>query len=362
MHFLSGFRMLREFAGDDLPKEKAKATQALSRSLPVSVSSIRSMLIAFELIEMKLDPKTTSQPPTLLSQDDTYCLWQSYSIPRALPGRYLTSENLTKAITAAESLFMSLVINTHQHAKDAKRIYQEGRRPCTVVPCEKEFHRVFLEIDRVLTIFKAEMDRWTLPRANFRKAYLSLCIIHASTRFGLAKDPQEMDEQKRLASLPALCESIVDMSEEVLDLGGNLGGHSIPGPITNSTVMNPLLVVAKSGSPMSVRQRAIKQLYRPRLEGVWDSRLGASMGEAIIRRETRATKEYLEMPELNNLELLNVTARPWGSPGDEDYVHPLARVCNTSLSFMKGRSVLIRLRTWREWLQDIEPESEVVYW
>lgn len=279
LHFQSGFKILREFAGDDLPQDKDEAAKMLS-NLPVSLSSIRSMLISFELIEMKLDPKKTSQPPTLLSEDDKYCMWQAYTLPESQPGRYLTADNLTKAVKAAESFFMALVIQTYQHAKDTKNVYLSGIRPCHVIPCETEFHRVFNELDKVVALFKAEIDRWAASKMHFRKAYLSLCIIHAANKFSLAKDPQEPDEAKRRAGLPALCESIVDMSEEVLNLGGNLGGLSIPGPITNSTVMNPLLVVAKSGAPKSVRKRAIEQLYRPRLEGVWDSRLGASMGES----------------------------------------------------------------------------------
>lgn len=81
-----------------------------------------------------------------------------------------------------------------------------------------------------------------------------------------------------------------------------------------------------------------------------------------MRREAAATEQYRQMPELDNLQLINATARPWGSPKDEDYIHPLARICNTGLAFMEGRNVLIRLRTWREWLLDIEPEEEVVSW
>lgn len=362
MHFQGGFKILREFAGDDLPHDKNKASKKMLSNLPVSLSSIRSMLITFELIEMKLDRKKTSQPPTLLSQDDKYSLWKSYTIPLSLPDRYLTADNLITAVVAAESFFMALIIQLHKHAKETKAFYKDGNRPCKIIPCEEEFHGVFLDLDRVIELFKAEIDRRAASKMKLRKAYLSLCVIHAANRFLLIKDPQQPDDEKRLASLPSLCEEIVDMSQEVLDLGGNLGGLSLPGPITNSTIMNPLLVVAKSGSPMSVRRRAVEQLYRQRLEGVWDSRLGAGIGEAIIRRETEATKQYRNMPELNNLQLTNSTARPWGSPEDEDYVHPLARVCNTSLGFLEGRNVMMGLRTWREWLDDIEPEEVIVSW
>jgi hypothetical protein len=75
MHWTAGRQLLREFDKEEAARllEIGKTGQPLLTplALPVSVSSVRSMLIALEMVESEIDKAKISQPPTLLSKEDT---------------------------------------------------------------------------------------------------------------------------------------------------------------------------------------------------------------------------------------------------------------------------------------------------
>lgn len=131
LHFRSGCKLLGALQATTLstsaeggqPKRAIVCAASELSKAPVSISSIRSMLISFEMVEAKLDRGKISEPPALLSDDDNYGMWKSYTVPWMPPGhgRYLSSQTLSKAILAAGSLFMNLIIDSLVHAKETKK-------------------------------------------------------------------------------------------------------------------------------------------------------------------------------------------------------------------------------------------------
>lgn len=378
MHWRSGYHLLLDFDHEEEARLRklAKTGQPLSAppELPVSVSSVRSMLIAFEALESKMDKTKISQPPTLLSEADTYSFWKTYTAPKAplVLGRYLTVENISKAVQAAESLFMALIFSSQSHGKELKALYTEHGYGVLRQANQDQSaqQRGFVEVENAATLFRSELDDTgsklklrPTKLAELHKAVVSLRLLQSVNQFLLRHDPEQPDAILRQQSLPELCTHIVDLAEEATNLEAAIGYMRTGGPISSPTIMNPLLVVAKSGFGVATRLRAQELLWKPRMEGVWDSRLASCLAEKMLLRESFASRQYREVPGLKDVVIDNPIARGWDGDGShEDMILPLARISNASMIFTSGRSMRVFLRTWKEWLDEEEGEAFDIEW
>ena len=349
-------------------------TTFVDSEIPVSLASVQSVLLSFEIVAAKLDAARTSRPPSLLVPGRGFSAWERYQAPLAPPvfGRYLNGDNLTKAVTAAESLFMTLVISTMVQSNRLKQLFSEGgyERLQTEPPYQDTDNHIqaFKELQRALLIFRTELLKrpsiTTTDLTDLRKAYLSLSVIHGANRLMLMKDPEKPDQQARYRSLPSLCEEIVNSATELFLLESKVGCLRSGGSIPNATVMNPVTYVVKCGFNRATREEAVKLLEIPRIEGIWDSHMAASIARSMLARETAASQEYRLCSHLDNVVIHHPTARGWNTESVQDYIHPLARICNYSMKFKGsgGRDAILVLRTWKEWLEASPGTKSLISW
>ncbi|KEY72677.1 hypothetical protein S7711_10223, partial [Stachybotrys chartarum IBT 7711] len=382
--FQSGYNLLREFDTEstldnsDRPLNTSPRDLPSASAIPISLSTLRSILIGFEMRNNKLNSTRISQLPTLLSRDDSISRWTSYAAPHSpsASGNYVTVASLGEAMTTAEVLFYHLALSSQQYANEMKRFYAAGKnilessRSQISHNVSQRAHRLcFKEIQKAIEIFNAEfgLRRWprakAAEQAQLRRAFLPLRLMHATNRFMLREDPDTPDEVKRSQTLPALCVQIVDLAEEMMSLERTYGCKRSGDSIPNSTVMNPLYTVARSGFGAETRQRAMKLLRCPRVEGLWDSAMAASLANAVMLREKTASQEYWKREEMKGICIDDYTPRGWkAEAAGQDSIHPLARLCNSTMSFGKGRRASIGLRTWWEWLEDLPGQEVMIQW
>ena len=384
LHFQAGCKLLLEAqknasetidsdssdSDDQAPMRRTSSPDAN----PVALSSLHSILLNFETLAAKLDVKTTSQPPKLLTPKSRYSAWETYQFPQLPPafGRCFTARNLGQAVAAAESMFMSLVISFLRRGIVLRQLYSQGgfdllggtapyRDPVAVT-------EGFIEIQQGIDMFRSELDRGLKIRPTemkeLRKAYLSLCFIHNVNRFMLSHDPDEPDEQKRREGFPALCERSIDLVEHIYRLESKVGCLRSGGEtVTTATVMNPLMFLAKTGFDRATRERAIRLLYVPRVEGVWDSHMTATIAHRMLVRETAATREYRMQPHLDDVVIDHPTARGWDVRRDDrEFIHPLGRIANYNMSFTGSKEAVLYLRTWKEWLEGSPGTESLISW
>lgn len=198
---------------------------------------------------------------------------------------------------------------------------------------------------------------------QLRKALVSLCALQATNRLFLMQDPDEPDRQRRLAGLPALCTEVVDLCEDFLALETTVGCLRAGNPISAPTITKLLAALAKSGFGRETRERAVRLLFTPRLEGLWDSRMGAHIVQRMLDRETEKNKEYQEQRDLDGVVIDNPIGRGWVATGEsEESIHPLARVCHSTRDFLSGRKVKLTIWTWKEWLEGSPGGEAIISW
>lgn len=391
LHFRYACRLLNEIDSESSkeslgdPGEAAYGTRPRKpSSLPVSLESLRAILIGFEFVATKLNPTTTAEAPKLITSNyqDYHSAWKVFTvppIPTNLNAGYLNVSNLAKAARAAESLFMTLVVESLKNIHYFRSLYAEGGFALVqAAPKYKDSEicvRSFKTIQRALALFRADLEG---PRGKrirptelreLRKAYLFLRIIQETNRSILQEDPDEPDPHRRLKSLHGLCSTLIDLTEQVYELSTSVGCHREGGPVPTSTVMNPLVHVVRTGFHRASRERSIRLLSEPRLEGIWDSRMVAEMAKKFLNRETVATEEYRRMPELDGITIDHPSARGWdgslNEPGQEEqgeFIHSLARICMYSIEVSSAREVNVTLWTWKEWLERGPGETSYMTW
>lgn len=381
LHFRSGCKLLQELETDAATVQLVPERDQLLG--PVSLSSIRSLLIGFEMVESKMDPNRVSVPPKLLApekQDSNYSAWQRYSLPTSptVFGGYASPDSLSRVTRAAESLFMTLVISAMAQATVLRKLYGQGGYDLLRLTPKHEdpmaIHDSFKTLERASSLFASELDALEGPKmrpseaTELRKAYVSLLILQTSTRMLLRSDPDEPDPQRRLDSLPKQCSYLVDRCEEVLALETTVGCLRDGGPVASPPLMNPIVYMVKTGFHKKTRDRALQLLRKPRLEGVWDSCMSAALAEEMMMREAEASREYRKDPVLRDVHIDHPSARGWipavPSENDEDEVHivPLARICNYTMVPLSAREAILTLRTWKEWLEGSPGKNFHIQW
>lgn len=385
LHFRSGCRLLGdvEREASSSPESDTAVVTSISKravkqvtAVPVSLHSIRSMLIGFEMVESKFSPHATTQPPKLLTlTDDNYSAWQSYSLPLpSLRGRILTEYNLSQAVKAAESLYVTLTIITTVQASRLRTVLEEGGYDAVVAEAgfqdSKPLVDKFKILEEAARMFGSELDAprgskvKTIEATALRKSYLSLVIIQGTSRLLLSADPDDSDPKDRLKSLSKVSATIVDLAMELYSLETSVGCLRVGGPAALATVMNPLVSVVKISFDRTIRERAIRLLSESRLEGIWDTRIGASISKIMLERETAATKEYRQCPELEGIAIDQPIARGWDDEEENggEFIHSLARIRTYTLDFSTARDVKITVWTWKEWLERKQGETSMMTW
>ncbi|KAI1860288.1 uncharacterized protein JN550_011666 [Neoarthrinium moseri] len=379
MHFGAGYNLLREV--DVEQGTGPESTQGRNGghqkplSSPISLVSLRSILIGFEMRVVKLSGRRVSKLPSLLSRDNSLNLWRRYTAkePTETSSHSLTHDALSKAITAAESLFMEMAVSRRRHLQHVKKLYDEDRRHILRVWGQPEYDEIeaycrsFREVHTMLALLGAKVELASTQGSRksklgeFKKAILSLRLIHSANQKNLQQALQGSTRSTCDRTQSDLDTAICDLAEEAMSLERTYGCKRS----TNSTIMNPLFTVAQGGTTLAARRRATALLRIPRTEGLWDTILSASMAEAILLRETTATQKYSDNEEIRDLLARIRLSEDLGGGGGlffDGEIHPLARICQLDVSLGQGRSGTIRLATWWEYLEERPAQDFVLQW
>lgn len=383
MHFKAGIGLLQELEDaereqrsqsllftDDLQLQ-AKSDQAQKSllSIPVSISSIRSILIGFEMREKALQSEADNENAgilTLLSPGDSFSLWNYYTAPPfSWSCKNLHPEMLLKANRVAESLQSALVLFAQQRFKDLEQVFVNADIDVLrALVLDQEPHiRCFKEIAKVIETIQREFDlrseKLGKPMPP-NKTYLSLQLYHAANRFILLADPDEPDLLKRHKQGPALCAYMVELAEQILNLDKDTQEGKLHPPI-----MHPLILVAHAGRPQKIRLRAMELLRQLRLEGLWDSLMSASLAEVTMATERAAAREWKSKvaadPTLKAFEGRDYLESKEGSDEEEE-VDPLHRVMRVTMRFTGRREAAVVLRTRGDYVSGVSGRRGIMQW
>jgi hypothetical protein len=384
IHFNYGFKLLREF---DTEKSMSKERGPLQTTgqqtytaacAPVSLSTIRSILIGFEMRNNKLGSAgRISQLPTILSKHDGLYKWKTYVAPSntKVSGLIISVKNLEEAVRIAELLFYHVSIETLQYTHHLKGIYNKpnnGTFPSMEHLPTPNTQEAILgciqQLQKATELFKKDFKTRKWPRqigvteAEIRKTILSIRLMLETVRLKLSRAPDSLGKETTETYLPTLCTRIVDLSDEIMQLERLCGRKVSGGAVPTASVMNPLFEVATSGYGYETRKRAIRLLRYPRVEGLWDTRLSASLADAILDKEQAASQDYSQ-PGLVTVLNDRLMSGGWMvADRAGDYIHPLARVVNMVISFGEGKQAKLELRTLYDWINDAPAHEVTITW
>jgi hypothetical protein len=381
MHYESAYNLLRQSdpslsaAGQDDKGTLAQNKGSRDPSFPVSLVSLRSILIGFEVRMERNGNKRVSQLKTLMGSQNKYASWREYTslLRPSMPSEwFLARENIRHAVSAAESLFFEMALDRRRRTVKLKELYQSdrsnfGKHWAENIPRDGEAYRRFwIEMNRVVKRYKSEMERRKGAASRFadhRSAILCLELVHLTNLLYLQEftdvDSQAFDQQR-----PALDFAICDLAEEIISLEKVSGGcKRSGGGIASTTVMNNLVSMVQMGYSEAVRYRALRLLRQPRTEGLWDMLMAAGYAEAIHTREKAATQEYKYNAEANALLRSGVSSPPRGRRVKEEGLgdvglHPLAYICHSDIIYGGSREAKLLLSTYWEWLEG-KPGQEI---
>ncbi|CAG9990237.1 unnamed protein product [Clonostachys byssicola] len=386
VHVSSGAKIFRELEDEDKVLRKGKGGTGRASLSPISFSSVRSVLITFQIQQSIVDPSDILGSPSIRSHDDSYSAWRTYSAPEptAVPGHVLTPGNIVRATRAGEALIFGLSFFSALYFEEVSALVASGELQLPSIAAKQRSHlRCFKEIGKTVALFEdALMSASTAGgfnigvvdgssssssgasiRAHIEKALKYLRVYHNTCRLLLHRDPDEQNPIKRLPVLKRLSESIVDLCEELMDLeaagyGNGDGTYLIPSP----PLTNPLSMVALLGFGLATRRRAVALLRRPRLEGVWDTQLSASIVEASMERQMEARDEYYAAVEREGGTLPQPVVRGTGVEEVDNGVHPQFRSAGFSMVFTGDRSADVSIHIWRDVLDGKPPYLKPIEW
>lgn len=342
VHLQAGCNLLQELQGygtrDGKTSQQHTKPDSWISSVPISIASVQSILMNLKLHTNALDHGGVTESPILLSQNKTLNAWRFYTAPS--PSTVLTPEHINQAHRAAESLCSGLILFSQENAKHLGDLHtgKSGLAGLSMLAARQEMHtRCFKEISKALEMFQRQMNKADYAKFEAHTV-LPVRLFHTTNRVLFIQDPDEHDLVKRQQGLPALFTSIVDLCEQIINLD--------PAKTRGVSYTPQLFLVTHSGTELATRQRAVRLLRRPRLDGGWDSLISASVAEAIMDRERESALQYLGME----------TAM------QEDESDPLFRIYNFTFAFSGSREARIVLRTWYEKLNEIPGQARVVQW
>ncbi|KAH7140217.1 hypothetical protein B0J13DRAFT_477266 [Dactylonectria estremocensis] len=357
MHLKSGRKLLQEIREEEAARQPQKCpvgppTNWSARTKPISLSMISSILTGFQISEQALSQGGISNFPTLISDHDSFTTWRYYTAPSKPP--YMTSENLTRASRAAESLINGLTFFMQRHADEIKDLFLgkgEASSVESIASKQQPETRCFTQLSKVIRLFKREQKSShklsDVAECRLQRTLLSLTLCHETSRLLLLKDPDEPDIVKRGAGLPAASIQILNLAEKILELNQDKDDKAF---VPNAPTSTPLFILAHSGFTQDIRRRAIALLKRPQMVGMWDTVMTARLGELIMDREESAAYE----------DRLRKIAEGALAPerNDDLPVGPLHRIFSMTFKKTGRRTAAVSMRTWQEWMQG-EPGQKV---
>lgn len=384
VHASSGAKIFRELEDEDKVLRKGRGGTGRASLSPISFSSVRSVLITFQIQQSVVDPGDILGSPSIESHDDSYSAWRTYSAPdrTAIPGHVLTPDNIIRATRAGEALIFGLSFFPALYFEELSALVASRELQLPSIAAKQRSHtRCFKEIKKTIALFEDALmstaGGFTMGvvdssssstsgasiRAQIEKALKYLRVYHHTSRLLLHRDPDEQNPIKRLPVLKWLSETIVDLCEELMDLeaagfGNGDGTYLIPSP----PLTNPLSMVALLGFGPATRRRAVALLWRPRLEGVWDTQLSASIIEASMERQMEARNEYYAAIEKEGGVLPQPVVRGTGVEEVDNGVHPQFRSAGFSMVFTGERSADVSIHIWRDLLDGKPPYLKRIEW
>ncbi|CAH0025764.1 unnamed protein product [Clonostachys rhizophaga] len=382
MHFQAGHKLFLQLQAEEQAFTAGRASKKMIRRdlpsvTPVTFQSVRSILIAFQIHEQKLDmAEVVGAPNHISAEDDSFGLWRTYTAPPTkldpafTPERSLAPMNLILATRASESLMWALVYFMGMHLAELTALHASGQLQLPSLAARQKLHlRCYKEIESTLHMFEKALgsgegdSAWSpTVKAQIGKAVQYLHIYKDTIRLIFHKDPHEPNPFKRLRLLPGLCESIVNRAEHVLlmeaaGIGRGDGSVLIPSP----ALTNPLAFVVQCGFGYATRRRALNLLYQPRLDGIWDTVMSASLMQAALDLELSTSKAYWARKAAKGIALKPI-AIGTGVEEIETGAHPLFRLFAAVYGDKTQRGARVALRTWQEWI-DGEPGRWVdIHW
>lgn len=390
MHAKSGVKMLGEI--DEEQREKrslaalktlmgpARPPQDLTRlaqdedvgnrvsswAIPISTASVRSIISSFELAEKSFASGGFEDLPNLLSDNERFGLWGAYTLPSTTPNGEspLTLDNIGKANRAMESLFHALALWTQENGEGLTNLLRTSNLALAwdLLSKQKPFIRCYRLIQRAIKIFEREfaLEEGAARGANealrlsLRRSFYALKCYCDTLSFIILGDPDDTDIIARYRSLPKFCKSAVDAAEQMIQAEAALRAMRVP--LTPApSIATPLYTVAFGGFSWPVRRRALRLLQVPRLDGLWDSLMAAGLAEAIIEREKESAREGAVLGQK--------TLMPPADPDDtEEEVMTYYRVYKTHITFTGKRQLELRLRTWKEVINEEYGRVSIIHW
>lgn len=339
--------------------------------MPVSVSSIRSVLVTLEVwVQGMANNGIISMPALLFPEDPIWSLWEKYSAPRHSDKqqKMLTIENLTAANRAVESLLFANILFTHRNGKQFQRLFIERTVDImeTIAAIQRPLVQSFKELYKAMVVFGWELDgpeetdSESVETAQLRLCLYFLSIYVATNRVFIVPLLNGFGLTEGYASFPAACSTIVCLAEKICDLEASVKLRSrqtflIPHP----PLTTPLSIVAVVGPTADLRRRAIKIIGGPRIEGFLDGPSMASLSQAVLAGEAAADKEHQQRTAVEGFDTDPALK---GYVPVQDEVHPLSRSYSSGFASSRRGEGVVQIRTWRDEINGYEGRKIKVSW
>ncbi|TPX18728.1 uncharacterized protein E0L32_002585 [Thyridium curvatum] len=370
VHVVAGCKLIRELQAE----EQASLSQPLTFTLhdalstqPIDIRPVRNLLFHVENVAHSLTTGGYADPSTLpgLTQSDKYGLWCFYKSPGTLLGctRHLIASHIVKALRAAESLQNGLNLWWQENRHQTNLLYGDTGRTeiyTTLITRQAAYARCYKALQRTVKRLQADIPPRDL--ANFDNEMALLQLAQATNNLYLLADPEEPDPVARYKKMPGLARRIVELSEQIVRSKGleRVSASTKLGLSPDLVTSNPLFLVAHAGHSISTRARAYGLLKQPRLEGLWETPMMASLAKAMWTTEKETQDAWQRsQPTSANVQMEAEVSSPYGS----DNIALPFRVYSASLQFsdVKGEAIASMV-THMGQEQGTPPVKRVIHW
>lgn len=371
VHLAAGCNIIRELQDE----EKTKHPRPMTRdqhigmsSIPINLHPVRNILFQFEIMAQAMGEGGCSSQHHLdiLAQSDNFGFWRSYRTPRVPTEtpRLGMRENIIEACRAAESLLNGIALWGQENVTDIGALYL-GQSSLVMydvlISKQAALVKCYRELLKSLSNFQKEMVS-DVPQGVDRQIRM-LDLMLATARLLFLSDPDIPDMAERAARTPELCEKILDLCESLIesDEACQLGGSKIA-ISSNSQTMHPLFSVAHGGYSHATRERALALMRKPRLEGLWETGMNASLAEAMWTREMVVTQEHLDRQRIFGENKVKNHVGPGFQIITGGSAPPHFRCQSVRMAFTGKREARLILQTWAEANSGFPGVEQTISW
>ncbi|KAI0521241.1 hypothetical protein F5B22DRAFT_596276 [Xylaria bambusicola] len=327
-----------------------------SAKIPVSLATLQAIIANLESHRQAMNCGGLIHET---SKNHNFNLWLSYREPPNDPGRLgmscVASENIINANRAAESLFYGLILYSQKHSDKLAEVVGKGDISSlqALISGQEPYRRCYTRLRTFYQTCHTETETAThaeFTRNPLNKSILTLRLFLTTMRLLLLCNPDTPSQPITQHYLRLQFEDILSTGEKILQLGQISNTSStIPTPSTTQ----PLYMVAHSGFPQSLRQRAVLLLRKyPRCDGLWDTSFSAALADLMMRQE-RASAMCKEVSGEGQVR---------SEDEDDGEVEVLDRVYNYKVVFQGVRTAVIESRTWRDFLAGASAKRNLLTW